>query len=77
MMSSSFLNSIYFTANQGGVAHISTVGRSATTVKPKVSGQFEIFSKVNSQATTFFFYVYSQIGQGSSEILAIKFTTRV
>ena len=25
--------------------HICTVGRSATVVKPKVNGQFEIFSK--------------------------------
>ena len=38
---------------QGGVAHIYTVDRSATAVKLKVNGQFEIFSKVNSQATTF------------------------
>ena len=41
---------------QGGVAHIYTVSRSATAVKLKtikVNGQFEIFSKVNGQATTF------------------------
>ena len=57
---------------QGGVAHIYTVGRSATAVKLKVNGQFEIFSKVNGQATTFL-DVLSQIGQWSSnQILAIK-----
>ena len=38
---------------QGGVAHIYTVGISATAVKLKVNGQFEIFSKVYGQATTF------------------------
>ena len=38
---------------QGGVVHIYTVGRSATAVKLKVNGEFEIFSKVNGQATTF------------------------
>ena len=36
-----------------GVLRTYTVGRSATAVKLKVNGQFEIFSKVNSQATTF------------------------
>ena len=30
-----------------------TVGRSAIAAKLKVNGQFEIFSKVNGQATTF------------------------
>ena len=30
-----------------------TVDRSSTAVKLKVNGQFEIFSKVNGQATTF------------------------
>ena len=40
------------TANtQRGVAHIYTVGRSATVVKLKVKCQFEISSIVNSQAT--------------------------
>ena len=33
--------------------HIYNVGISATAVKLKVSGQFKIFSKVISQATTF------------------------
>ena len=54
--------------------HICTVGISVTVVKPKVNGQFEIFSKVNSQVTTFLIRIYSQISQGSSEILAIKLT---
>ena len=39
--------------SQGGVVHIYTVARSATAVKLKVNGQFEIFSKINGQATTF------------------------
>ena len=39
--------------DQGGVVHIYTVGRSVTAVKLKVNSQFEIFSKVNGQATTF------------------------
>ena len=48
---------------QGGVAHISyTMGRSATAVKLRVNGQFEIFSKVSK----------GRNGQGSSKILAIK-----
>ena len=42
-----------FIMNQGGVAHIYTVGRSATAVKLNVNSQFEIFSKVNGQATAF------------------------
>ena len=33
--------------------HMFTVGRSAAAVKLKVNGQFEVFSMVNSQASTF------------------------
>ena len=36
---------------QGGGTPIHSVLRAATTVKMKVSSQFEIFSTVNSQAT--------------------------
>ena len=43
----------YFWPFFKGVSHTYTVGRSATAVKLKVNGQFEIFSKVNGQATTF------------------------
>ena len=49
----SFASSVMLNMVQGGVAQICFVDRSATTIKPKVNGQFEIFSKVNSQATTF------------------------
>ena len=38
---------------QGGDKYVYTVGRSATAVKLKVNGQFEMFSKVNGQACTF------------------------
>ena len=41
------------TTEQGGVAHIYTVGRCVTAVKLKVNGQFKISSKVYGQATTF------------------------
>ena len=49
----SFLIPYLLTFIQGGVAHTYIVGRSSTAVKLKVNGQFEIFSKVNGQATTF------------------------
>ena len=40
---------------QGDVTHIYSVGRSVTAVQliQKVNGQFEMFSKVNGQASTF------------------------
>ena len=40
-------------AFKGGVAHIYTVGRSATGVKLKVNSQFKIFLKLIGQAATF------------------------
>ena len=53
--------------------HKCTVDRSATAVKLKVNDQFEIFLK-STVKPLHFFDVYSQIGQESSEILAIKLT---
>ena len=54
---------------QGDVAHIYTVGRSATAVKLKINGQFELKLTVKLQ---YFFDVLSQIGQESSKYFSDK-----
>ena len=40
---------------QGGVAHLCTVGRSATAVKSKVNGQFKIIIFLSQQSSH---YIY-------------------